>query len=109
MMKKIDELVKNEYVRDAGIIAGLTAVDAIVDNVLVKKLPQKYETAVRTVLDLGAITAAFYAGKYYRQTSKDTMDSKTVQNASNTSENTNHSNEVDESNNIREGVDDIES
>lgn len=64
-MKKLDELLKNENVRDIGTIGVVSFAEVIVTDIISKRVPGKYNDFFKVILSTGANAASYYIGKNY--------------------------------------------
>jgi len=66
-MKKIEEIAKeiwdNETIRDVIIIAGVTGVEYVTENIIFRQIAPKYHPLARAVADIGSNGASYLLGK----------------------------------------------
>lgn len=62
-MKKLDEIMKNEYVRDIGIIGATGILDYVAGNMLDRNIQQDKGKVAKIALSLGSAALSFYIGK----------------------------------------------
>lgn len=60
---KVKEIWDKEPVRDATIIAGVTAIEQVTENVLMRKVDPKYHQWTRAIVNAGSNTLSYFLGK----------------------------------------------
>lgn len=77
-MKKIEDLAKefwgNETIRDAIIIAGVTGVEYVSENIIFRQISPKYHNLARAIADLGSNGVSYYIGKSQGEKSDQTQN-----------------------------------
>lgn len=66
-MTKIEDTIKDiwnkEAVRDATIITGVTVIEQVTENVLLRQVQPKYHKWARTIINAGSNTLSYFLGK----------------------------------------------
>lgn len=66
-MNKIEDKIKKmwekESVRDATIITGVTVVEQLTENVLLRRVEPKYHRWTRAIINAGSNTLSYFLGK----------------------------------------------
>lgn len=66
-MTKIEDTIKEiwnkEPVRDATIITGVTVVEQVTENVLLRQVQPKYHKWARAIINAGSNTLSYFLGK----------------------------------------------